>query len=105
MIQIFISLSSSVEGCRTITIDTCSADTVWDVKTKIHGKVGVPPHLQCLINKGKCLADSRTVGSYPITQDSSLFFILRPSSTSSFVESNCSLPVRHINSLSGRRFT
>ena len=77
MMQIFISLGSSVESCRTITIDTCFADTVWDVKTKIYAKVGIPPHLQCLINKGKRLDDSRTVGSYPITQDSTLFFILR----------------------------
>ena len=86
IMQIFISLSSSVEGYQTITIDTCSADTVWEVKTKIHAKVGVSPHLQCLINKGKCLDDTRTVGFYPITQDSTLFFILRPfKSTSSFV--------------------
>ncbi len=77
--QIFISLASSVEGFRTITIDTCSADTVGDVKTKIHAKAGIPPHLQCLINRGKCLDDRRTVGSYPLTQDSTLFFILRPS--------------------------
>ena len=73
--QIFINLF--VEGSRTIIIDTCSTDTVWNVKTKIQAKAGIPPHLQCLINKGKCLDDSRTIGSYPITQDSTLFFILR----------------------------
>ena len=70
MMEVFISY-------HTIMGDTCSADTGWDVKTKIYAKVGIPPHLQCLINKGKCLDDSRTVGSYPINQDSTLFFILR----------------------------
>jgi len=35
MMEVFISY-------HTIMGDTCSADTGWDVKTKIYAKVGIP---------------------------------------------------------------
>jgi len=77
MIQIFIRLCSSINGQRTIAIDTCSAETIQVLKIKIHAKIGIPPDLQCLIYRGKCLVDNQDIEFYKISKESNLFLNLR----------------------------
>ena len=77
--QIFIK---TVTG-KTITLTITSATTVDEVKAMISSKTatkdqpGIPPEHQRLISGGKQLEDGRTLVSYGVGKESTLFLVLR----------------------------
>lgn len=55
---------------KTITLYVESSDTINQVKAKIHGMEGIPPHQQHLIHAGRELEDQRNVAYLRIEFDS-----------------------------------
>jgi ubiquitin len=77
--QIFVKTLTG----KTITLTITSATTTDEVKAMITSKIatkdqpGIPPEHQRLIWSGKQLEDGRTLASYGIEKESTIFLLLR----------------------------
>lgn len=60
---------------RTITLSVAWTDTIEDVKQKLEQAWKIPKYEQRLIFEGKELEDERTLLSYDITAESTLYFL------------------------------
>ena len=63
---------------KTINIQVEPANTILELKNKIHDKEGIPQERQRLIFSGKELINDRKVADYKIQNESTLNLVLRP---------------------------
>ena len=57
---------------KTIALEVEASDTIRNVKTKIQGKIEIPPDEQCLVFAKKLLEDELTLSDYSILSESTL---------------------------------
>lgn len=62
---------------KTITINTNTTDTVYDVKVKIQNKEGIPPDQQRLLYLHKALDDDLSLNDYDIENYTTIHLVLR----------------------------
>jgi len=62
---------------KVFSLELCASDTVDVVKLKIEDKHGVPFASQRLLHASKQLEDDRTLSSYGIGKESTLFMVLK----------------------------
>jgi tetratricopeptide (TPR) repeat protein len=72
-LQLFVK---SLTG-KIIVIQTHSEETIYDIKSKVWDKEGIPTNQQRLIFAGRRLEDDRTVEHYGIRHESTLHLVLR----------------------------
>jgi hypothetical protein len=62
---------------KTITLDADKDEIIWNLKVQIWEKDGIRPPDQRLMWSGKQLEDGRTLASYGIEKESTIFLLLR----------------------------
>ena len=71
MITIYVKTLTS----ETITLDVLPSDTIDNIKTRIHFREGIPPMEQRLIFEAGELENGRTLSSYNIQDEATIYLI------------------------------
>jgi hypothetical protein len=62
---------------KTIVLNMCETDRVWDIKLQVQDKEGIPPDQQRLVFAGKQIEDEQTLAHCNIVKGAELHLILR----------------------------
>ena len=63
---------------KTITLDVEPGDTIENIKAKIQKQEGIHPYQQRLMFAGRLLQDGHTLTEYNVTDESTVYLVLRP---------------------------